>query len=166
MEREKNIDKQEIVHRSEASKRDTGISVIDIYICVCDDGVMGLFAQKRVFDITYSMWVEVYEGLDSDRIAILCRSGDKVFPTENWLGKEACIVTKDKKIIRPNCSITNVIRGKEIVSSMREQGAILHFKTEKMSSSEMNQLLTYAYRQFKFENPKQKIKKRGENQNG
>ncbi len=159
MERERNIDKQEMIHKSEDSKRDTGISIIDVYICVCTDGTMGLFKKKRVFDINYSMWVDVYEALDSDKLAILGRSGDKVFPTENWLGEDGHIETGEREIICPNCSITNVIRGKEIVSSMRKQGSIFRFKSEKMSASEMNQILNYAYRHFKFEKEKQKIKK-------
>lgn len=149
---------QSIVSKERSKKEDAGSGILDMYICVCNDGGMGLFKKRRVFDIIYSMWVEVYEGLDSDRLAILDKSGDKVFPAEKWLGQDGYIETRNREIIRPNCTITNVIRCAEIIASMKEHGAIFHFQKGKMSSREIDQILNYAYRQFKFENPKQKIK--------
>ena len=59
---------QSIVPKENRKERDTGMSILDVYICVCNDGTMSLFKKRRVFDITYSMWVDVYEGLDSNRL--------------------------------------------------------------------------------------------------
>ncbi len=154
----------------ELSQENKG-DINSICVCVCTDGKIELFQKRRIFDIQYSAWVDVYYGIDSkgnftNRIAIWGKTGDKVFPKDKWLQKGEFIITKQKQIIEVNCSIGKVVKGQEILHMMRKNTGGMYCKTGTMTTSDMAQILKSADRYLRWEkpeSPKQKIKNRKEN---
>ncbi len=146
------------------------INIKNLCVCVCTDGEICLFKKERVFDITYSMWVDVYSEIDlkgnhGNRTAIWGKKGDKVFPNSRWLEVGECIVTRDEKQIKANCLIGKAVRGEEIFQMMRKSTGGLYCKTNILTPSDLAQMLKSADRHLRFEKPeppKQKIKKMGE----
>lgn len=148
-------------------KNKIDVNTKNVCVCICNDGEIGLFIKTRAFDIGYSLWVDVYYGIDSTgsftkRIAIWAKTGDKVFPQNRWLKEGEFIVTRDQERIEATCSIGRVVTGQEIMYIMRKNTAGMYCKSNEMTSSDIAQLLKNAARYLRFEKPeheKQKVKK-------
>lgn len=149
------------------------ININNLRVCICKDGEICLFKKERIFDILYSAWVEVYyeidyEGKNKDRIAIMGKKGDKVFPVDEWLEPGEFIIERDTESpIVANCVIGKVVKGSQIFQAMRKNTGGEYCKTSILSNGDLThgdlaKMLKSADRYFRFEKPepsKQKIKK-------
>ena len=148
-------------------KNKINVNTKNVCVCICNDGEIGLFIKVRAFDIGYSLWVDVYYGIDSNgfftnRIAIWAKTGDKVFPQDRWLKEGEFIVTRAQERIEATCSIGRVVTGQEIFNIMRKNTEGMYCRSNEMTSSDIAQLLKNADRYLRFEKPehiKKKVKK-------
>lgn len=146
--------------REQGKESKIEINPNNICVCLFQDGQIGLFQENRVFDIQYSAWVSVCYGIDfkgnpTNQIAILGKKGDKVFPEEKWLETGEYIITREQERIKATCS---VVKGQNLFHIMLQNSKNM-YQGNNMTASELAKILKKVKQDFRFEKPKQNIKK-------
>lgn len=120
--------------------------VSDVFICVYDDGKVGLFRRSHSRS-DYS----IYFGISSDYIGMRKRSYDD--PCESWVpaGTVARVEgerTRDNKFPISNCMIQYCISFDEMRLIMYNDNKICPYVLGRATSQEMIDVLNYAYNYY------------------